>query len=72
MTPVTVADVALRQVKRDAASAKSAHARAEAWDQLLYAQMRKAHDQGASYAQIADAAGCSKTWVSDIITGKKS
>lgn len=55
-------DLALRRIARDALNAKSAHERADGWDQELYSRMREAHALGVSLAVIAEAAGCSKTW----------
>lgn len=53
---------AIGSVVRAAGRAAASHAKADEADQALYRTMRIAQQDGASLAQIADAAGCSKTW----------
>lgn len=67
---IDLATYRLRDVERVAKSAAAAHQRAAKWDDELYAAMRKAAADGASLAQIATAAGCSKTWAKRCVDAK--
>ena len=61
---------ALVAIVEAANRAEVAYAKAHEADQALYDLMRTAASEGASLAQIAESAGCSKTWAKRCVDAK--